>query len=190
MSKKIITMLASLLLSITTMGLGLGLSQVQAAEESADAYLLMHVESDGVYSARDLVYTNVDTGADVWIRDLLSLGRAGSRKYIMQPLPAGKYYLSSIYPTVSIKDNAPRIAQDKDNGVITILAGTINYIGDFIFESREVGRGVRSNVNYETNPNTLMAAVTTERELFENMDVVVSIAGNAPVPVDKKLLGL
>ena len=49
---------------------------------------------------------------------------------------------------------------------------------------------MRSNFDYEANPNTLMAAVTAERELFENMDVVVSIAGNAPVPVDKKLLGL
>ena len=68
MTKEIITMLASLLLCITIMGFGL--SQVKAAEESADAYLLMHVESDGVLSARDLVYTNVVTGADVWIRDL------------------------------------------------------------------------------------------------------------------------
>jgi hypothetical protein len=188
MNKKIITMLASLILCITIMGFGL--SQVQAAEESADAYLLMHVESDGVLSARDLVYTNVVTGADVWIRDLLSLGRAGSRKYILQQLPAGKYYLSSIYPTVSIKDNAPRIGKDEEDGVITILADTINYIGDFVFKSREIGRGVESSVDYQPNTNTLIAAVTAERELFEAMDVAISIAGNAPVLVDKKLLGL
>ncbi|MBL4573480.1 MAG: hypothetical protein JKY86_10460 [Gammaproteobacteria bacterium] len=187
MRKKIVTMLASLLLATL---MSLGLSQALVAEESADAYLLLRVESDGVYTARDLVFTNVDTGADVWIRDLLSLGRAGSRKYIMERLPAGEYYLSSIYPTVSIKDNAPRIDVDEDVGVITILAGTINYIGDFIFESREVGRGVESSFNYEPNSKTLVAAVTAERELFERLDVSISIAGNAPVPVDKKLLGL
>ncbi len=188
MSRKIITMLASLVLLIST--LSIGLSQAIAAEDLADSYLLMHSESDGVLSARDLVFTNVDTGAEVWIRDLLSLGRAGSRKYIMQQLPAGEYYLSSIYPTVSIKDNAPRIAVDEDKGVITILAGTINYIGDFLFESRETGRGVESSFGYEPNSNTLIAALTAERELFERMDVSISIAGNAPVPVDKKLLGL
>ena len=187
MRKNAVTMLASVVLSAF---MGLGLSQALAAEENADAYLLLHVESDGVYTARDLVFTNVDTGAEVWIRDLLSLGRAGSRKYIMEHLPAGEYYLSSIYPTVSIKDNAPRIEVDKDVGLITILAGTINYIGDFIFESREIGRGVESSFDYEPNSNTLVAAVTAERELFERMDVAISIAGNAPVPVDKKLLGL
>lgn len=188
MRKKIVTLLTALLVSIGSVVLDL--NQALAAADSADAYLLVHVESNGVYTARDLVFTNVDTGAEVWIRDLLSLGRAGSRKYIMEKLPAGEYYLSSIYPTVSIKDNAPRIDVDEDEGVITILAGTINYIGDFIFESREIGRGVESSFDYEPNSNTLIAAVTAERELFEVMDVAVSIAGNAPVPVDKKLLGL
>jgi|TARA_B110000914_G_C15126784_1_gene293133 hypothetical protein len=36
----------------------------------------------------------------------------------------------------------------------------------------------------------LVAAVVAQRELFEMMNLALSIAGNAVVPVDKKLLGL
>ncbi|MFT4817119.1 MAG: hypothetical protein ACI80L_002372 [Pseudohongiellaceae bacterium] len=188
MSKKIITLLTALLISIGSTGLEL--NQALAAEESTNAYLLLNVKSDGVLSARDLVFKNVDTGAEVWLRDLMNTGRSGPTKFIMKPLSAGKYYLSSIHPTVNARNNAPSIEKSVEDGVITILADTINYIGDFIFRSRERGRGVDSSVDYEPNPNTLMAAVSAERDLFERLDVVVSIAGNAPVSVDKKLLGL
>jgi hypothetical protein len=160
------------------------------AEEATDTYLLLSVESDGVLAARDLVFTNVETGAEVWVRDLLSLGRAGSRKYMLQPVAAGEYYLSSIYPVANLNDNAPRIETEKSAGVISIQPGSINYIGDVLFKSRERGRGVRSSFDYEPNSNTLIAAVGAERELFQRLNVVISIAGNAPVPVDKKLLGL
>lgn len=179
--------LVTLAIAIVSMT-GFGATLARAAE--ADAYLLLNVESDGILSARDLVFTRVDSGEEVWIRDLLNLGRAGSPKYILEQLPAGEYYLSSIYPNVNVNDTAPRIEADESDGVITILSGSINYIGDFLFRSREQGRGIASSFDYEPNSNTLIAAVTAERELFENMDVVVSIAGNAPVPVDKKLLGL
>lgn len=188
MSKIIITLLAALLMSIA--GIGLGLNQALAAEESTNSYLLLNVESDGVLSVRDLVFKNVDTGAEVWIHDLVKLGRAGSRKYIMEPLSAGEYYLSRIYPTVNRRNNAPSIDVGEEDGVIIILADTINYIGDFLFKSREKGRGVASSFDYEPNSNTLMAAVRAEHELFQSMDVAISIPGNAPVPVDKKLLGL
>ena len=36
----------------------------------------------------------------------------------------------------------------------------------------------------------LVAAVVVQYELFEMVNVAISIAGNAPVLVDKKLLGL
>lgn len=188
MSKTIITLLTALLISIGSTGLGL--NQVLAAEEESNAYLLLNVKSDGVLSARDLVFKNVDTSAEIWLRDLVNTGRSGPAKFIMKPLPAGEYYLSSIHPTVNARNNAPSIKKSEEDGVIIILADTINYIGDFIFRSRERGRGVDSSVDYEPNPDTLMAAVSAERDLFEKLDVVVSIAGNAPVPVDKKLLGL
>ena len=35
-----------------------------------------------------------------------------------------------------------------------------------------------------------MAVVAAQRELFEIMNVAISIASNASVPVDNKLLGL
>jgi hypothetical protein len=146
MSKKVITLLTALLVSITSVGHGL--NQALAAEESANAYLLLNVESDG------------------------------------------EYYLSRIYPSVNMRNNAPSIEVGEEDGVITILADTINYIGDFIFKSRERGRGVASSFDYEPNSDTLVAAVKAERELLQSMDVAISIAGNAPVPVDKKLLGL
>lgn len=160
------------------------------AEEIANTYLLVNVESDGVLSAKDLVFTNVETDAEVWIRDLLTIGRAGARKYRLEALPPGEYYLSSIYPVANVNDTASRIETKKNAGVITIRAGSINYIGDMLFKSRERGRGVRSSFDYEPNSNTLIAALEDERELFQRLDVVISIAGNAPLLVDKKLLGL
>ncbi|GJM13969.1 MAG: hypothetical protein DHS20C12_23720 [Pseudohongiella sp.] len=186
MKKKIATALAALLLAISV----IASSPALAAEEAPSTYLLLNVEADGVFSVRDLVFTNLETGEEVWFRDLLGLGRAGSRQYLMQSLPAGEYILSRIYPTVNGNDNAPSIEAGERDGVITILADTINYIGDFILESRERGRGVRSSFNYEPNSNTLIAAVTAERELFETLDVAISIAGNPPIAVDKQLLGL
>ncbi len=187
--RKLTTVLG--ILFIVSTGSVIMMDPLLAADEAiADAFMLLNVESDGVLSARDLVFTNKDTGAEVWVRDLLNLGRAGSPKFIMERLPAGEYYLSSIYPTININDNATRIELDEGDGLITILPGTINYIGDFIFKSRERGRGVRSSVDYEPNTTTLLAALAANTESFRQMDVVVSIAGNAPVPVDKRLLGL
>ena len=186
MNKKIMRIFS--LLALCASFVGLPANPALAAE--ADAYLLLNAESDGVLSARDLVFTNVESGEEVWIRDLLNLGRSGSPRYIMEPLPAGEYFLSSIYPNMNVNDTAPRIEVDKGDAVITVLAGTINYIGDFMFRSRERGAGVTSSFDYVPNSNTLVAAVTAERETFLNMEVVVSIPGNAPVPVDKKLLGL
>lgn len=180
MNRKIAGFLSILILSLA--------GTVFAAED--DAYLLLSVRSDGFLSVRDLVFTNVESGEEFRIRNLISLGRANSPKYVMEQLSAGEYYLSSIYPTVNLNDAARRIVADEDDGVITILAGTINYIGDFVLTSRERGSGIASSFDYEPNSNTLVAAVTAEREMFERLDVAVSIAGNAPVPVDKKLLGL
>ena len=169
---------------------GLGLLSGPAIAAEAEAYLLLNVKSDGVLSVRDLVFTKVGSGEEIRIRDMLTLGRAESPKYVMEPLSAGEYYLSSIYPNVNVNDAGRRIEVDESDGVITILPSTINYIGDFILTSRERGSGVASSFSYEPNSSTLIAAVTAERELFERLDIVVSIAGNAPVPVDKKLLGL
>ncbi len=183
---KLMTLSALLALCASLVGLPASLS---LATET-DAYLLLNAESDGVLSARDLVFTNVESGEEVWIRGLLNLGRAGSPRYIMEPLTAGEYFLSSIYPNMNVNDTAPRIEVDMGEAVITILPGTINYIGDFMFRSRERGAGVASSFDYVPNSNTLVAAVTAEREIFQNMDVAVTIPGNAPVPVDKKLLGL
>lgn len=186
MPKKLNRLLSTLLLCVAVVGTFSG--TLSAAD--AEAYLLLNVKSDGVLSVRDLVFTKVDSGEEVRIRDMLNLGRAGSPKYVMESLGAGEYFLSSIYPNINVRDTATRIDLDESDGVITILPGTINYIGDFVFTSRERGSGVTSSFNYEPNSGTLIAAVTAERELFESLDVVVSIAGNAPVPVDKKLLGL
>jgi len=160
------------------------------AEEIENTYLLVNVESDGILSAKDLVFTNVETEVEVWIRDLLTLGRAGARKFRLQALPAGEYYLSSIHPVANVNDTASRIETKKSAGLITIRAGSINYIGDMLFKSRERGRGVRSSFDYEPNSETLIAAVGAERELFQRLDVVISIAGNAPMLVEKSLLGL
>lgn len=155
-----------------------------------DSVILLKVESTGVLSVRDLTFTNTETGAEVWIRDLMGLGRTGPEKYVMQDLPAGEYYLSAIH-TMSNGNDSPRpIEPGKDDAVITLLPGTINYIGDFILESREFGAGIRSGFDFEANTATLMAAVVSKEETFRRMEVAITIPGNNPIPVDKKLLGL
>ena len=69
-----LTMLLGSLLLYSAIGLN-----TAVAEESADTYFLLNVESDGVPAAGDLVFTNRDAGAGLRVRDLLRPGRAGRR---------------------------------------------------------------------------------------------------------------
>lgn len=89
-------MKALTLIVICAAFVGIPVSPTLAAE--AEAYLLLNVESDGILSARDLVYTNVESGED---------------------------FLSSIYPNMNVNDIAPCIEVDHGDDII-ILAGTIN----------------------------------------------------------------
>lgn len=163
--------------------------QVFAAEQE-DTFLLLNVISEGPLSARDVVFTNMDTGEELRIRNLQNISRLGESRYRIEEIAAGEYYLSSIFPTYNRNDNASRIELDESSGVVTILANTINYIGDLIVSSEETGRGIETSFTYQANGATLQAAVAGEREKFEAMDTVVSIAGNQPVMVEKHLLGL
>ena len=108
----------------------------------------------------------------------------------MADIVAGGYYLSSIFPTFNRNDNASRIDLDESSGIITILPGTINYIGDLIVTSEETGKGIETSFTYQANGATLQSAAASETEKFQEMDTVVSIAGNQPVMVEKRLLGL
>ncbi|PCJ24668.1 MAG: hypothetical protein COA96_09090 [SAR86 cluster bacterium] len=155
-----------------------------------NSFMLLNVISDGAISARDLVFTNLETDEEIWFRNLLRISRLGTTHYLMQELPAGEYYLSGIYPTINGNESASRIRVNKSSGTIVIVANTINYIGDVIIKSRETGRGITTEVDYQPNSATLMSAAAREPATFKSMDTVVSIAGNKPVPVDKRLLGL
>lgn len=161
------------------------------SELAADTgIMLLNVVTEGPLSVRDIVFTHTLTGEEVRIRNIQNLSRHGKTRYLMEEVPAGQYYLSSIYPSYNVDRNAPRIQLEESSGIITILSGTINYIGDVIITSREMGRGITTKLDYQSNSATLMSAVARERSKFMGMDTVVSIAGNKPVRVDRKLLGL
>ena len=93
-------------------------------------------------------------------------------------------------PSYNGNSNASRIEVERSSGIITILASTINYIGDVIVTSEETGRGITTNFTYQPDAKTLTSAASSEPEKFASMNTVVSIAGNEPVSVDPKLLGL
>ncbi len=178
-----------LLLSLTLFN-SPALAAQDSASEGADAILLLNVISEGPLSARDVVFTNVETGAELRVRNLQNISRLAETKYRMEDIAAGQYYLSSIFPRFNRNDNSSRIDLDKSSGIITILPGTINYIGDLIVSSEETGRGVETSFTYQPNAATLQAAAAAETAKFQQMDTVVSIAGNQPVMVEKRLLGL
>ncbi len=176
----------------TSLVLSFNFTAVAADADSTvnNAILLLNVESSGPLSVRDLEFTNVDTEVKVRIRDVESLGRYTGSRFIMKEIPAGLYYLSAIYPAHNRNDASPAIEIDEDNGSIVILANTINYIGDVIVKTEEVGQRISALVAFEANSRTLAAAVASEREKFESMRTVVSIASYDPVLVYPKLLGL
>ena len=124
-------------------------------------------------------------------QDLQNIGR-GVTKYILDTVEPGKYYLSSIYPALNDRENGTRVDVDDKDGVITIVKNSINYIGDIYIESDETSINVNEIIDfiYEANSATLMAAATAQRDLFQKLDVVISMAGSKPMKIDKKLLGL
>jgi len=160
------------------------------AAESESTYLLLNVDTTGPLMARDIEFTNVDTGDTVMINDVINMGRYTQTHYFLLPIEPGLYYLSKIFPTHNRIDASPAIDVDERSGIITIQENAINYIGDVIIKTRDMGPRVTSLVTYEANSRTLIHGVSSERELFERLDVVVTIAGHHPVPVDKSLLGL
>jgi len=166
------------------------LSAQAIAAESEETYLLLNVNTKGPLMARDIEFTNVDTGETLKVNDVLDMGRYTQTHYILLPITPGLYFLSRIYPTHNRIEASPAIEVDERSGIITIQENAINYIGDVNIETKDMGPRVSSLVSYEANSRTLVHAVNSERELFERLDTVVTIAGHYPVPVDKQLLGL
>ncbi|NKB34817.1 MAG: hypothetical protein GKR91_17110 [Pseudomonadales bacterium] len=165
-------------------------SGLVAAAESEETYLLLNVDTTGPLMARDVEFTNVDTGETVLVKDVIELGRYTQTHFYLLPINPGLYYLSKIYPTHNRIDASPAIDVDERSGIITIQENAINYIGDVIIETKDMGPRVSTLVTYEANSRTLVHAVSSEREIFERLETVVTIAGHYPVPVDKQLLGL
>lgn len=169
--------------------LSLGVSAQAAADDPT--YILLNVTSDGPLIIRRLVFDKRRSDNEYIAQDLQNLGR-GVTRYILDPVEPGKYHLSSIYPALNDRETGNRVDVDDEKGVITIVEGAINYIGDIYIESDETSINVNEIINFTFEPNsaTLMAAVNANRQLFEELDIVISIAGGKPMKVEKKLLGL
>ncbi len=162
-----------------------------AAEPDNDSYVLFNVISGGYITVRDLQFTNRETGVEYRFRDEENIGRS-ARRFFLERVPAGEYYLSALYTTILGLDGNPRIDIDETGDYIVVQADTINYIGDLTITAEESAGDVVSitGISYEANGATLMAAVNSEKRLFRSNDVAVSIGGAGPVPVGKSLLGL
>lgn len=178
------------MLKLLFLTLLLQLSQLAIAAEET-TYILLNISSDGPLSARRLVFTERRSDEEFVVQDIQNLGR-GRTNYILRPIKPGNYYLSSIFPWINQREVGRRVKVDDKDGVITIKKNTINYIGDVLLESKETNLNVAeiTDFTYQPNSATLMAAAKGENSLFKELDVVVSIAGNKPVPVRKELLGL
>ncbi|MFK7862779.1 MAG: hypothetical protein AB8B95_00990 [Pseudohongiellaceae bacterium] len=179
----VLTLLAVVTLLVFPLG--------SAAESDSNTYILLNVTSDGPLITRRLVFAARRSDNEYVAQDLQNLGR-GVTRYILDPVEPGKYYLSSIYPSLNDRETGNRVDVDDEKGVITLVKNAINYIGDIYIESDETSINVNEIVNFKYEPNsaTLMAAVSANRQLFEELDVVITIAGGKPMKVDKKLLGL
>lgn len=162
-----------------------------AAEAEGSTFILFKVTSDGPLIIRRLVFSSRRSDNEYIAQDLQSIGR-GVTNYILDPIKPGKYFLDSIYPALSDREHGNRVDVDDKDGVITIVENAINYVGDIFIESDETSFNVSEIVDFVYTPNsaTLMAAVAAQPELFQELDVVITIAGSKPMKVDKKLLGL
>ncbi len=178
------------LVVLTIASLLIALASAAEDAPASDAYLLFNVEANGPLSVRDIAFTNLETGRVIVVRDVIDLGRYTGTRYLLTELPAGSYYLSAIYPSYNRNDASPPIEISEEGGIITVLADTINYIGDILVETRDMGVRISANFTYEPNSRTMIHAATSERELFERLPTVVTIAGHYPVPVERRLLGL
>ena len=177
-------------LIIITFSIALSPSEPAMGQEPT-TYILFNVTNDGPLITRRLVFSGQKSGNEFIAQNLQTLGR-GVTNYILDPIEPGKYYLSSIYPALNERDSGSRVRIDDKDGVITIVKNSINYIGDIYVTSDETSININEIVDFTYKPNsaTLMAAANGKKELFQKLDVVISIAGSKPMKVDKKLLGL
>lgn len=161
----------------------------RAAEEST--YILLNIVSTSNMSRFELVFTNADDDSLTRISNEDQRGRVSNTgaAFILKEIPAGRYFLSAVNQVYD-QDIQPVARLRETRDYIELQAGAVNYIGNvhLVIDDRR-GRN-ELDVSYEASSSTLVAAVSGERETFEQHDVYVTMVGERPVPVDKSLLGL
>lgn len=161
-----------------------------AAEAEDSAHLLLNVEYNGILRARGLEFTNLETQESVRIMGVDGVGMRSQQRFILETIPSGEYHLSAIFPIYNGNDSGPPIRLDEGSGVIKLFAGAINYIGDLTITTRGTGQRIDTAIGYEAKSDTLMAAVSSHRELFSSLPVLITIADNPPLRIDPGMLGL
>lgn len=149
--------------------------QTMAAEPEGSTYILLNVTTNGPLITRKLGFSGLRSKKEDTAQGLQNIGRCVT-KYILDSVEPGKYYLSSIYPALNNRENGNRVDVDDKDGVITIVKNSINYTGDIYIESDKTSINVNEIIDFMYKPNsaTLMAAATAQKELFQELDVVIT----------------
>lgn len=172
--------------------------QTFVEEDQGPTYLLLNYSEIGPFDVTEIILTESESGMEFRIHNIQSIRRS-TKNYLLTEIKPGNYYVSGfyaeVYSSVLTKPLGGRINIDDEDALIEVIENSVNYIGDIRIDSRPYGDGIGlSNTfrKFELSPNasTLLTAARDEPELFRSKDVVVSIASNDPVILDKELFDI
>ncbi len=186
-----------------------------SAANTGKTYLLLNYSERGHLSADGIELTEPSSGEVFRIQDIQRLER-GTENYILTEIEPGNYYVSGLHPMIlkgsavrrvdQLKDVRPKeeikvwrtktdnAVQNSELGPIQIVENSINYIGDIrvdfgIQYTGFSGLSVKE-LGFSPSASTLQNAASENPALFRSKNVVVSIATNDPVAIDKDLLNI
>ena len=160
---------------------------VEAQSQADYGYMLIRVHLSARERVDVLAMTNVDTREDVRLHED-SFETAGVNAYIaLVPIKAGRYFLSEYQPRygISTTENRQMAARQtrsdpgSDSNTFEILAGVVNYVGDWTL-LMDASRRMSFDPTVEFDKSTLETYLTQYPEESSQFEIYLSpMGGNA-----------
>ena len=163
------------------------------ADDTADGHLLIRINEVHSEAIARIDLTHVDTGAIVKIRsNTCSEGGVNSRVCLV-PAPAGRYFWSRFEFVYKLRGaqsylDGPglrRTAPGSSHDSVEIIAGAINYIGDWelddVVKQGALFRRQNYSVDIHQNPKTLQLFYERFPDAAAEYEVYLSMLGKSAI---------